>query len=484
MNINIITGSNVEESSDLLILFDASHLSAFNYDWQVKEDIEPTFSYDIVSKSTNNNLPLALLVHLGYYSKEPEAMRIGSAVGDVLKFAKQRSAKRVSVYFGSIDIPRYKRILEAMLISSYSFQHFRQKPSEFFSNLSVDIHVPEADFETAQSLTKRAQHVNAGIEIARDLANHPPAKVTPEYLARSLVVIAEKHGYTCELLDESSLQDEGFIGHIAVGGGSTNKPFMSVAHYKPPIVDPAKPKLALVGKGITFDSGGIDIKPFQDMWLMKADMSGAAAVVGTFEVICALKPDVEVTAIVCCAENMPDGGAYRPSDLLTYKNGKTVEVISTDAEGRLVLADGLIRAGEEGATHIVDIATLTGACVIALGHDYTGLFGNDEALLNAIKSASEETGELVWHMPLPDWYREKYMKSEFCDFKNVGSGVGGSIIAANFLSEFVTDGTSWCHLDIAPTFYHDTSKREYLQAGATGVGVRLMLELAMSLSNL
>jgi leucyl aminopeptidase len=229
---------------------------------------------------------------------------------------------------------------------------------------------------------------------------------------------------------------------------------------------------------VTFDTGGISIKPWDGMWDMKADMSGAACVIGSIAAIAALALPIPVTAVVVTAENMPDGDAYRPGDILTYRNGKTVEIHSTDAEGRLILADGLIYAQETlGATRIVEFSTLTGACARALGRQYTGGFSQNGELIEAVLTAGENSGELVWQLPMNPEYRAM-LRSSCADMKNVGGALAGASTAAMFLQEFVQPGTAYCHLDIAGTMLADKVEKYWSQPGSTGPGVRLAVALA------
>lgn len=464
--------------------------------------IKPAAPFDVLPSVDASGAPLMLLINPGFFADYPPKMQVGAAIGEAMKFAKARKASHILFQIGELNgddggaanpgkapsgsgAGEFEKTIafaaDALFTAAYPFQQFRKEPSDYFGKLEVTIAVPDSLFKSAKSIVDKVKTIQDGIYMARDLGNLPGNVVNPAYLATKLKEVASAAGAKVTMYDEKALAKNKFAGHIAVGGGSASPPRMAVAHYKPRRPRKNAPHLALVGKGITFDTGGISLKPWEGMWLMKDDMAGAAAVIGAFKAICELKPDIEVTAIVCCAENMPDGAAYRPGDIFTYKNGKSVEIISTDAEGRLVLADGLIHACELGATHVVDAATLTGAAVIALGHDFTGLFANDADFGSTVKTASAASGDLCWEMPLPGWYRE-YLKSDFCDMKNGGGRWGGAITAAVFLSEFVEDGTKWCHLDIAPTFYNESARREYLQAGATGAGVRLLVELAESMS--
>ncbi len=464
--------------------------------------IKPSAPFDVLPSADAAGAPLMLLINPAYYKDYPPKMRFGAAIGEAVKFAKARGVSKILFQIGApsdsagspaksaknaagSSAAEFEKTVgfaaDALFTAAYPFQRFRKEPSDYFDKLEVIFAVPDSFFKTAKSIVNKVKAIQDGIYLARDLGNLPGNVVNPAFLAGKLKEVAAAAGVKVTVLDEKALAKNKFAGHLAVGGGSASPPRMAVAHYTPKSPRKNAPHLALVGKGITFDTGGISLKPWEGMWVMKDDMAGAAAVIGAFMTICRLKPDIEVTAIVCCAENMPDGAAYRPGDIVTYKNGKSVEIMSTDAEGRLVLADGLIHACELGATHVADMATLTGAAVVALGHDFTGLFANDPDFCESVKSASAATGDLCWEMPLPAWYRE-YLKSDFCDMKNGGGRWGGAITAAVFLSEFVEDGTKWCHLDIAPTFYNESAKREYLQAGATGAGVRLLVELAESMA--
>jgi leucyl aminopeptidase len=482
MKVHLETSDIVGAECDLIVLFEEGQAKRICGERRATQAEKPSHSFEVLRTKADVRAPIALLVHLDFYSQQAEGMQIRSAVGDAIRFVVQRGAGAVAFVIDDAQLRDFPTILDALFTATYSFQKYLKEPSKLLDEFDAAVHVQAASEMRAREILERAHILNSGVALARDLANLPPAKVTPEYLAGALGDVAARYGESVRIYDDAKLAAEGYVGHIAVGGGSVHKPRMAVARYIPEGGTKNKRVTALVGKGVTFDSGGIDIKPFQDMWLMKADMSGAAAVIGAFEAICALKPKIEVIAIACCAENMPSGSAYRPSDILTYRNGKSVEIISTDAEGRLVLADGLIHACELGATHIVDIATLTGACVIALGNDFTGLFGNNDGFTQSVENAAVAAGELVWRLPLPAWYRADYLKSDFCDMKNVGGRFGGAITAAVFLNEFVEEGKAWCHLDIAPTFYVENAKREYLQPGATGAGVRLLVEVVERLA--
>jgi leucyl aminopeptidase len=310
---------------------------------------------------------------------------------------------------------------------------------------------------------------------ARGLVNEPGNRLTPAKVADAARAMAAESGLECHVLDREQMERLGMGALLGVAQGSAEPPNLIVVGYKP-----WEPKssahLGLVGKGVTFDSGGISIKPADGMEKMKYDMAGGAAMLGAMRAIARLRPAIAVTAYIPCVENMPGSRAQRPGDIVTAMSGKTIEVINTDAEGRLILADALAYARQQGCTHLVDAATLTGAIVVALGHLNVGVFANDDAMQDRVLRAAKTEGERMWAMPLEDDYKE-YLKSAFADLANVGGRWGGAITAAIFLKEFAGD-TPWVHLDIAGTAWLDESK-PYLAKGPTGLPVRTLVRLAM-----
>jgi leucyl aminopeptidase len=307
---------------------------------------------------------------------------------------------------------------------------------------------------------------------ARDLGNEPPNVLTPTEFAERARAMAQQVGLDCEIFGPERMRELGMGALLGVAQGSAEEPRFIILRYRG---GGAEPGMALVGKGITFDTGGISIKPAADMDAMKMDMCGGAAVIGAMMALARLKPAVNVTGIVPTTENMPGGKAFRPGDILRASNGKTIEIINTDAEGRLILADGLSYANQQGYSPLIDAATLTGAIVVSLGHIRAGLFSNDEALSRAIQAAAEASGEKVWPMPMDSEY-EALIRSDIADVKQQGGRAGGAILAAKVLSNFAGD-TPWAHLDIAGVNARD--KRELDgDKGATGYGVRLFVELA------
>lgn len=314
-----------------------------------------------------------------------------------------------------------------------------------------------------------------GVNFARTLIASPASVCTPEYLAKAGEALAKKYGFSYQAFGLKDLNKHGYVGHVAVGGGSAHQPRMFELTYQPAVE--TNVHLVLLGKGVTFDTGGISIKPADKMHLMVGDMSGAAAVLGAMDILGQLNPGIKVTGLVVSAENSPDGNSFRPGDILRYKNGLSVHIENTDAEGRLLLADGLIRAGELGATHVIDIATLTGACARALGPSFTGVMGANRKLVNAITRAGGNHGESYWRLPLPVEYRSM-LKTVHADLNNVGGPEAGATTAGLFLQEFVPPRTVWAHLDIAGTFWK-SKPWKYYQEGPSGAGVKTLADLAL-----
>lgn len=304
------------------------------------------------------------------------------------------------------------------------------------------------------------------MKFTRDLANTPAQIATPARLAE---IAKELEGIETKVFDKEEIARMGMGAYLAVGQGSVQPPKFIHMKYTGKNV---KKKIALIGKGICFDSGGLDIKPASSMLTMKDDMSGAACILGVMRALSKLKPDMEVHGIIAACENMPSGSSYKPGDILTAKNGKTIEVDNTDAEGRLTLADALCYACELGVDEVIDIATLTGACMVALGTVASGIMGNDEEMINRVIETAKDSGETFWQLPMFKEYFDS-LKSDIADMKNTGSRNGGASAAGLFLQQFVKD-TKWCHIDIAGTAYIEKPQKEFI-AGATGAGVRTLL---------
>jgi leucyl aminopeptidase len=331
----------------------------------------------------------------------------------------------------------------------------------------------EKDLKTGLS---NGEIIGDSMNFARDLANEPPNILTPTEMANRAQKMAKETGLTCEILDEDKMAKLGMGSLMSVSHGSAQPAKMIVLKYEPKKNSGKKGELlSIVGKGITFDTGGISIKPSEGMEAMKYDMSGAASVLGTMRAVGLLKPTVPVLGVVAAVENMPDGNASRPSDVVTAMNGKTIEILNTDAEGRLVLADAVAYAEKQGATTIVDMATLTGAVIIALGDLNTGIMGNDQGLVDEIIECGKEAGEDFWQLPVSKDY-SKGIKSDIADIKNIGPArKAGTIMGAVFIQEFVKDA-KWAHLDIAGTAWADDAK-PHRSKGPTAVAIRTLLKL-------
>ncbi|MGB6544749.1 MAG: leucyl aminopeptidase, partial [Candidatus Acidiferrales bacterium] len=326
---------------------------------------------------------------------------------------------------------------------------------------------------------ERGQVLAAAQNFARELGNEPSNHLTPKMLGERAEKMARDEQLDVDVFDEKKIAELKMGALLAVAQGSVEPPRLIVITYTPKKAAANAPVLGLVGKAITFDTGGISIKPANNMEEMKFDMCGGAAMLGAMRAIAHLKPQIKVIAVITSAENMPGGRAQKPGDVQTAMSGKTIEVINTDAEGRMVLADGLHYAKQLGCTHLVDAATLTGAIVVALANVHTGLFGSDEKFTEQVLAASRTAGEKMWHMPLEEEHRDM-IKSTVADIQNVGSGKGaGASTGAAFLREFTGD-TPWVHLDIAGTAWI-TDTKSWSAKGATGVAVRTMAELAMQL---
>jgi leucyl aminopeptidase len=313
---------------------------------------------------------------------------------------------------------------------------------------------------------------------ARDLINEPSNKLTPKILAEKAEAMAKQAGLAVEILDEKKITDLKMGALLSVAQGGPEPPRVMVVTYTPANPKPGAPVIGLIGKAVTFDTGGISIKPAEGMEKMKYDMAGGATMLGVMRALAALKPNVKVICVVPSTENMPGGKAQKPGDIQTAMSGKTIEVLNTDAEGRLILADGIHYAKQLGATHLIDAATLTGAIVVALANVNAGVFGSDQPFTDKLLASSKTAGEKMWQMPIDDDYRE-FIKGTVADIQNIGSGKGGgAITGAMFIKEFTGD-SPWIHLDIAGTAWNDDAK-PWLAKGPTGVALRTLVHLVMS----
>ncbi len=372
-------------------------------------------------------------------------------------------------------------VVEGVLLARYRFDALKEKaPGPLLAELNLVAGSKRAD--AVAKGAERGRIVAAAAQLARDLINTPPAYLTASQLAEVAAAIAADRGLGIEIFDEEALAKLGCGGILGVNAGSVEPPRMIKLTYRPKNASGKQARaarhIAIVGKGIMYDSGGINLKAADSMHgLMKMDMSGAAAVLSAMSPLAALGCHTAVTGYLMCTDNMPSGSAMKMGDVLTIHGGKTIEVLSTDAEGRLILADGIVLAVEEQPDAIVTIATLTGACLRALGDQVAGLFSNSQAFADQVMAASHNTDELVWRLPLEKRYR-KQLDSNIADMKNMGADNPGAITAALFLEEFV-DNLPWAHIDICGTMYAD-SDESWRPKGATGFGTRLLIDLAMN----
>jgi leucyl aminopeptidase len=372
-----------------------------------------------------------------------------------------------------------RAIAEGALLGNYRFAGYktRPQPGQRDPVKTVSVHVTDASDKTAKSEVKRAGVVVAAVTRTRDWVNTAPNDLRPPTFAAEVAKAATEAGLDVDVLDEKALKKGGYGGILAVGMGSEAAPRLVRIAYRPEGKD-ARASIALVGKGITFDTGGYAVKPPQGMWEMKSDMSGAAAVANTMIALATLRPGVNVTAYIPMAENMISGTAYRPGDVVTMYGGKRVEVLNTDAEGRMILADAIARACEDGPDYLFETSTLTGGQIIALGKRIAGVMGEAQ-LCERVRRAGERVGELAWPMPIPEDVR-KGMDSDVADISQVNAGMeraGHMLQGGAFLREFVSSGTPWAHIDIAGPSYHSGEPTGYWSKGGTGVPLRTLLEL-------
>ncbi|OHB48505.1 MAG: hypothetical protein A2Y10_08190 [Planctomycetes bacterium GWF2_41_51] len=374
-----------------------------------------------------------------------------------------------------------KVIAEAVHFGAYRYDEFLTS-TENGGSKSLSVTVIN---DSQKNIVKLAAGIKIGQVIAkaqnyaRTLCNRPANVLYPaQFAAEAKKIAASVQGLRCTVIDEKQMAQKNMGGILSVGKGSINKPRMIIIKYTPKGKAKNSEPIALVGKAITFDSGGISIKPSGDMHEMKYDMTGGAAVLMTMQIIAALKLPLNVYGIICAAENRPDGGSFLPGDIITTFSGKTIEVLNTDAEGRLVLSDGLEQARQLKCKTAIDIATLTGACVVALGKHKAGLFSNDEKLTEKLKAAAADSSEPVWQLPYEQLYADE-IKGKIADLKNIGGRWGGACIGAAFVGEFAKD-MAWAHLDIAGPMDASDPMKSYTQAGSIGFGVRLLTSYLMN----
>jgi len=395
--------------------------------------------------------------------------------GAAVRYLKLKSVTRMALALDpAFAAPEFAQAaIEGAILGDFDTDTYKtgekKKTAESFAVAA------EAGGEPLERAIERGRIIAEAQNAARALVNEPGNRLTPSGVAAAARQVAAEYGLECRVLEREEMAALGMRALLGVAQGSAEPPALVTLRYQPPGA-PAEAHLGLVGKGVTFDSGGISIKPSDGMEKMKYDMAGGASAIGAMRAIAQLKPAISVTAFIPCVENMPGGRAQRPGDIVTAMSGKTIEVINTDAEGRLILADALTYARSLGCTHLVDVATLTGAIVVALGHLRAGLFASDDGLRDRVLRASQSAGERLWPMPLDEDYKD-YLKSAPADLSNVGGRWGGAVTAAIFLKEFAAD-TPWAHLDIAGTAWVDEEK-PHLAKGPTGFPVRTLVRLAL-----
>lgn len=419
------------------------------------------------------------LVLVGTGDREEYKMP-GAAIvaGSAARYLRQLNIKSFAVLprCDGYSVEVAQNATQGVITSLFELDKYRTKDKNDKTINTLVICIDGANASDLKEGIARGTAIGESINFTRDLANEPPNILTPTEMAKRAQAMAKEVGLKIEVLDEARMQKLGMGSLLSVSAGSEQPAKLIVVRYDPPTNTGQKGELlALVGKGITFDTGGISIKPAENMDAMKYDMTGGATVLGTMRAIALIKPTVPVMGVVAAVENMPDGNASRPSDVVTASNGKTVEILNTDAEGRLILADSVAYAEKNGATRIVDMATLTGAVIVALGDINTGIMGNDQLFVDEVIDCGKEAGENYWQLPVGREY-SKLIKSDIADVKNIGPrGKAGTIIGAVFIQEFV-DKAKWAHLDIAGTAWAD-GVRPYQAKGPTGVAVRTLIKL-------
>lgn len=499
MNIRITSDLPVEITSDCIIIFayDDGVLpeSANGVPKKVKGQLEDILRKQPESKKYGQ--VTVIYVYEQWTAKQIVLVGLGRAeslTGDkiravaaiAMRSAQKLSAATVSVAIDIFEAPKFKNkdtiqaIAEGAILGLYQFNQYKtpNKAAKTIEALVISVS-DNKKVKTYQRYADNAVIIAESVNFAKDLVNHPACYLTPDKLAWYAKQVAGNFNLDIRILDEKDMQERGMAALLSVARGSNEEPKCIVIKY---IGDESNEQLlALIGKGVTFDSGGISLKPSENMGAMKGDMAGGASVIATMSVIGQIKPKINVVGIIPCVENMPSGHALKPGDVVRSMSGKTIEIISTDAEGRLLIADAITYAKKMGATHLVDIATLTGACVVALGDIASGVIGNDTGLCDILLTAAAKSGEKMWLLPSFDEYNEQ-IKSDIADLKNSGGRMAGVITAGLFIGAFA-DNTPWVHIDIAGT---STSNKiaGYCQKGATGVGVRTLVQLAIDMGKI
>ena len=427
---------------------------------------------------SNNDIKAQRLLLVGVGDRaEYTTTEASQMAGTATRVLRGKNAKSISI------VPRLEGnaeeigsvVVEGAIMGLFEPDKYRTSDKEERTIERLVVVIDGADETDLKRGVERGKSIGESVNFARDLANEPGAYMTPTIMAERARDVATEFGLSIDVLDEARMEQEGMGSLLSVARGSDEPAKLIVLKYTPSnSVDDGDGLLAFVGKGITFDSGGISLKPGENMELMKYDMTGGATVMGAMRAIGQLKPSISVLGVIPCAENLPSGKATKPGDVVRAMTGKTIEVINTDAEGRLILADAIAYARKLGATKIVDMATLTGAVSVALGDVHAAILGTDQELIDEVIASGKEAGEKFWQLPLDKEY-SRQIKSDIADIKNVGGRKAGTITAAAFIKEFA-DGISCAHLDIAGTAWGEEAK-PYRSKGPTGIAVRTLLRL-------
>ena len=427
-------------------------------------------------------LKAARLLLVGAGKREKfDAAALRRIAGAALRYLKARSVKQFTFLLRENEPVEAaaQAVAEGAFAANFESDKYKTDKKDAKSLDSIVLTgFSERDRPSAEKGLARGRVIADAQNFARDLVNEPSNILTPKVLGEKAAAMAKEAGLSVDILDEKRIADLKMGALLSVAQGSVEPPRVMVVTYTPANPKPGAPVIGLIGKAVTFDTGGISIKPSDGMEKMKYDMAGGATMLGVMRALAALKPGVKVICVVPSTENMPGGRAQKPGDIQTAMSGKTIEVLNTDAEGRLILADGIHYAKQLGATHLIDAATLTGAIVVALSNINVGVFGSDQPFTDKLLASAKATGEKMWQMPIDDDYRE-FIKGTVADIQNIGSGKGGgAITGAMFIKEFTGD-SPWIHLDIAGTAWNDDAK-PWLAKGPTGVALRTLIHLVMS----
>lgn len=496
MEINVVKGDILEQSAELIVVgayekdrFENAFLDRVNELLEGKfkklakiQGFEGKIGQQILFPAPKGNAAeYLLIVGLGSF----EALQndhVREAAGVAVNTAKRLGLTTVAIELIGEDegienfhpAENAEALATAAMLANYEFENYKKSETKPVKQLTI-VAEDGRDAKRAEKGIERAKLVADGVAVARDLVNTPAKDMSPKRLAQFAETTASMSGKSVKvkILNRAECEKLGMGSYLAVAQGSDEEPAFIHLTYKPE--KSTKKSIALVGKGVTFDSGGLSLKPSNSMETMKCDMAGAAAVLGVFSVLARLKPKVEIHGIIAATENMPSGKAIRPGDVVRAANGKTIEILNTDAEGRLTLADALDYACKLETKTIIDLATLTGACLVALGEEVAGLMSNDADLAQTMLTNAAESGERLWQLPLEERYRG-LMKSDIADLRNISkTPYGGSLTAGLFLSEFIAPDVKWAHLDIAGPAFAERPIGSYLTRGGTGYGVRTLL---------